>query len=81
MYVPSVTEAALSKLAAIFNFFIDFISPHTASFVLYSLQYPYTEVEKSGEQGSFTRDELEAEIIEKNQSCYGDYEHVSGKGV
>lgn len=35
--VPSVTEAAMSKLAAIFQFYFDSLSPNTAS---YSLQYP-----------------------------------------
>lgn len=58
-YIPSATEAALSKLAANFQFIPIFFSQMQPSF----RQPPispilYTEVERGGEQGCFARDEL-----------------------
>lgn len=76
--VPSVTEAALSKLAAIFNFILILqvrIQPRTASDI------PTQKSKKGGEQGCFARDKLEGRVAEKIKSCLGDHQHVSEKGV
>lgn len=61
--VPSVTEAALSKLAAIFQFYFHSLSPNTAPYS-YSLQISLyvLKSKKGGEQCCFARDELEGRL-------------------
>lgn len=78
---PSVTEAALSKLAQLFQFILILQAPNTAS---YSPQYSYSlywSRKRVANSAASLVMSWRAKTTRKTKLCLGDYQNVSGKGV